>query len=125
MYARTTSKPLAKAWYKLASLNSKLVNKESRTPAYFDSGETFYLGFDGKAFVTGTNEVHFDKYYNNANGGLVDVDKIYDAIEDKPVKIKISNDYTAAIVNGVTTVGCQTIPFNLLEEIYLAAKASK
>jgi len=45
-------------------------------------------------------------------------------IADAPVSatIKISSEYTAVISEGVTKVGCQTIPFSLLEEIYNTAK---
>lgn len=49
---------------------------------------------------------------------------VIEKIKDAPVSatIKISNEYDAVISEGVTKVGCQTIPFSLLEEIYNTAK---
>lgn len=59
------------------------------------------------------------------SGKNISFDELFSIFESEPQEFEISSGYKAVVENGVTKVGCETIPFELLEKIYLAAKKSK
>jgi hypothetical protein len=66
--------------------------------------------------IYGTNDDSIRKYKEITVGGMLDAILNFKV----PVKVQLTNDYTAIIdqENKVVKVGCQTIPFEKVVELY-------